>query len=293
MKVQQTHTVPQNTKPDFLNRYAPKVFAIITSKERAKKQIDKGFLKVNGQKVSKAYRITPGDVIELYEDQRTSKKVFEEELEVVYEDDYLAVINKPGGLPVNGNTFKTLENALPHNLKPTTQEDALPCPLPVHRLDVPTCGLVMVAKTVNAQVILGDMLQQKKVDKQYHAVVIGEISPAEGLIDEPIQEKPSKTKYKVLEVKPSVKYGKLSKVALYPITGRTHQLRIHMANKGNSIVGDDYYSGKHELQKGKGLLLCAVEVKLQHPITKEPLKVTIDPPRKFGKYMEREAFRAD
>lgn len=250
--------------------------------------MDKGLIKVNGVKVSKAYIGRPGDKIDFYGLSPASKKVYEEQLDVVYEDEYMAVVFKPGGLPVNGNTFKTLENALPYNLKLSLQEDRLPAPLPVHRLDVPTCGLVMVAKTAQAQVALGKMLQDKQLEKQYKAVVIGALQKKEGVIDEPIQGKPSKTKYKVLEDVNSHQYGKLSLLALYPITGRTHQLRIHLSNMGHPIVGDEYYTEKHELFKGKGLFLCAVALKLMHPVTQQPLEVTTNPPRKFEKYLERQ-----
>jgi len=168
-----SHTVPPNTRKQYLNEYLPSVFSQLSSKTRAKKAILHGEILVNGKQVSVDYFINSGDKIEVVSKPISNKKIFQEKLEVVFEDDYMAIINKPGGLPVNGNTFKTLENALPYNLRKSKSSDVLPFPLPVHRLDVPTCGLVMVAKTVAAQIKLGQDLQSKNLSKQYHAVAIG------------------------------------------------------------------------------------------------------------------------
>jgi 23S rRNA-/tRNA-specific pseudouridylate synthase len=89
------------------------------------------------------------------------KKVFKLKLEVLLQDEYLAIVNKPSGIPTSGNYFRTVENALPYNLSPSTQIDALPHPRPVHRLDNPTSGLLLIAKTRTAQTILSRDLQNK------------------------------------------------------------------------------------------------------------------------------------
>lgn len=285
-----SHIVPQNTRKQYLNEYLPSVFGQLSSKTRAKKAIMHGEVLVNGRQVSVDYFINSGDKIEVISKATSNKKIFQEKLEVVFEDDYMAIINKPGGLPVNGNTFKTLENALPYNLKKSKSADALPFPLPVHRLDVPTCGLVMVAKTVSAQIKLGKDLQNKNLSKQYHAVAIGSFKEKKGIIDLPIENKPCTTEYEVLTESKSAQYGMLSYVALYPITGRTHQLRIHLSEIGHSIIGDEYYTKGAELLRGKGLFLCAVQLDFNHPITDKKLQVKISAPPKFKKYMEREAF---
>lgn len=288
--MKQSHVVPSATKSHYLNEYLPQIFKAIASKSRAKKMIQKGEVLVNGESVSNDYIINPGDRIQWLEKRPVNKKVFKQEIDVVFEDDYMAVVFKPGGLPVNGNTFKTLENALPHNLKASKQSDALPYPQPVHRLDVPTSGLVMIAKTVAAQIQLGKLLEQKKVSKRYHAVAIGSFKEKEGQIALPIQHKKSLTHYKVIKESKSGKYGYLSLVELQPVTGRTHQLRIHLSELGHAIVGDEYYAKDHYLLKGKGLFLCAVKLMLNHPITQKPLELAVDPPNKFDKFMQREAF---
>ncbi len=91
----------------------------------------------------------------------------------MFEYDDIAIVLKLGGLAVNGNSFKTLQNALPFNLRPSSKPDALPFPRPVHRLDAPTTGLVICAKTERAQVDLGQQLQTKKISKRYKAVIVG------------------------------------------------------------------------------------------------------------------------
>ncbi|MEL6538137.1 MAG: RluA family pseudouridine synthase [Bacteroidota bacterium] len=284
-------------KPQFLNKLAPQLFPELASKAKARKAISAGELTVNGQRVHPDARVVAGDEISLkglsakgtQTQAGASRRVYDLEVAVLYEDDHIAAVHKPGGIPVNGVQLKTLENALPKNLAPTRETDALEYLMPLHRLDAPTTGLVLIAKTNRAQVIMGQRFQQKEVNKRYQAVVIGELPQAQGEVNEPIDRKPSTSRYEVVETVPSATYGSLSLVKLYPVTGRTHQLRIHMAHLGCPIVGDKQYSGEMEVLAGKGLMLCADEVSFHHPITEEPLTITTEVPRKFIKYMEWES----
>ena len=114
-------------------------------------------------------------MFELEENRRLNNLEFI--LEVIYEDDYLAIIDKPPGILVSGNKLKTIVNALPFNLQVSSQIDALINPLPVHRLDFPTSGLLLIAKTNNALVALGKMFEEKKISKIYHAITIGQMKP--------------------------------------------------------------------------------------------------------------------
>ncbi|MBU2914609.1 RluA family pseudouridine synthase [Reichenbachiella agariperforans] len=294
--MQETYTVLGNESSPYLNVLAPEVFQWIASKAKARKSIQSGALRVNGKTVSTDVRVVVGDVISYVASQvevrAPRRKVFKQTIPVVYEDDHLAVLNKPGGLPVNGNMFKTLENTLTINLKPSHEPDALEIMRPLHRLDSPTCGLVMVAKTERAQVAMGHQFEYKEIRKRYQAVVVGQVAESSGTLTDIVDDKPSRSDYEVIRVSPSQKYDYLSLVHLYPVTGRTHQLRIHMANLGHPIVGDKLYSGQIDVLYGKGLLLCSDRLVFVHPITNKEVKVEIPIPNKFTGIMDREARRA-
>lgn len=285
------YTLGKKERPQFLNVLAPKVFKWIASKAKARKAITSGELLVNGKSVKTDARVFPGDVIS-YETKSKSKaskrKVFEQKIEVVFEDEHLAVLNKPGGMPVNGNQFKTLENALPFNLSASGEPDALEIMRPLHRLDGPTCGLVMIAKTDRAQVAMGRQFQFKEIRKRYKAVVVGELTSLKGTIDQPIDGKKSISEFEVVDSKKSLKNKALTLVDLYPVTGRTHQLRIHMSDLGHPIVGDKFYSKDVDVLQGKGLLLCSDKLWFTHPITNKDVEVEIEIPNKFRSVMERE-----
>ncbi|MCV9386392.1 RluA family pseudouridine synthase [Reichenbachiella ulvae] len=295
--MQEYYELGKKEKPQFLNRLAPKVFEWVVSKAKAKKAIASGAILVNGKPVAYDAKVYPGDKISFNLNDgavinRTSAKVFEQKIEVAYEDQHLAVLNKPGGLSVNGNQYKTLENTLPFNLQLSKEPDALDQMRPLHRLDGPTCGLVMVAKTERAQVLMGRQFQEKKIRKRYQAVIVGKLEPSKGTVDLPVDGKKSLSEYETVKTGKSLKYGDLSLVHLYPVTGRTHQLRIHMSEMGCPIVGDKFYSKGIEVLNGKGLMLCSDQLVFSHPISKKQITVQIDVPNKFNTYMKREDRRA-
>lgn len=287
------YEVPKNNRPQFLNVLAPTLFKFLASKARARKAIASGELLVNGEKVASDAKVFGGDVIEFKKAQQSNKKqglrkVYKEQIPVAYEDAHMAILNKPGGIPVNGNQFKTLENTLPFNLKTTNEQDALAIMRPLHRLDGPTCGLVLVAKTERAQVVMGQQFEKKTIRKRYKAVVVGAVVSPKGKLDSPIDGKPSLTEYEVIKTTSSAKYGHLTLVNLFPVTGRTHQLRIHMSELGHPVVGDKFYSKDVDVLNGKGLMLCSDKVWFKHPISNESVEVEIKIPNKFERYMERE-----
>ncbi len=287
------HTVPKNIKSAFLNSYAPKIFTYIASKAKAKKAMANGELLVNGAKVNYDAKVIAGDEITLGQKGTNSKskglkKVLELKIDVVYEDEHLGILNKPGGIPVNGNLFKTLENTLPFNLNFSKEKDALAILRPLHRLDGPTSGLVLVAKTERAQVLMGQQFENKTIRKRYKAVVIGKLKNKKGKINSPVDFKKSLTEYEVVQEFKSQKYGDLTLVDLYPITGRTHQLRIHMSEMGHPIVGDKLYANNTEVLNGKGLFLCSDRVWFSHPITHKKLEIGIEIPNKFSAFTKRE-----
>jgi RluA family pseudouridine synthase len=209
---------------------------------------------------------------------------------VVYEDEHMAVINKPAGITVSGNSFKTVFNALPYNLKKSFQNDALVSPTPVHRLDNQTSGLLLIAKTKTAQIELGKQFQNKTIQKKYCTIVIGKVY-TNHFIDIPIDNKSAETSFEIIRVVKSLKFKELSCLKVSPKTGRTHQIRIHLASIGHPILGDKLYGDKELIHQGKGLFLCASEVKFLHPKTFETIHLTVALPHKFKSLLAREKRR--
>ena len=273
-----------------ISDYCGEAFPILGSKSATKKAIAKQRVFLNGKIATTADFLRNGDFIELKGTGIKAIKKLDVELPIVYEDEYLMVVNKPGGIAVNGNRYKTVENALAHHNRNNRQADALPRPVAAHRIDVPTCGLVMLAKTKKAQIQLGKAFQTNQIKKTYIAIAHGALAET-GTFDESIDDKNATTHFKALKKVPSQSFGYLTKVELQPITGRTHQLRIHLSKAGHPIVGDKMYLGEQKTILGKGVLLCAFRLVFQHPITGEELKVQAKPPAKFDRIIEREKKR--
>ncbi len=271
-EILETHEVPQGVENQRLSDYLVGIFSHLPSRKSVKKAIDKSRVQIDGKPVTTGLWVKSGMHITLL--PALKKPIYELEVPVVYEDEHLAIVNKPAGLATSGNAFKTLENTLPFNLTLVGQYH----PLPVHRLDRATSGLVIVAKSAHARIKLGEMLELRKIYKVYQAIVKGHVD-APFVINQPIEDKPATTE--ILEVKPTYKEH-LSFLKLSPLTGRTHQLRIHCAQAGFPIVGDTLY-GNYSIDKG--LLLCATQLSFTHPIQNTALDISIPLPRKFQKLL--------
>lgn len=287
-----THNVLSSSERQRLSDYLIGKFEEIPTRKGIKKAILNHQVLVNDNLAITAQWVNLGDKIQLIESQSAPPQDFEIDLDVPYQDDFLAIVVKPAGIPVSGNLFKTLYNALGDNLQSSTQQDRLRWPLPIHRLDTATSGLVIVAKTHSVRVELGDMLKNKKIQKRYRAILQGTIKE-NGTIDSPIGEKNAVSKFEVVENITTLKDTSLTLVNFYPVTGRTHQLRIHASSIGHPIVGDKIYKNDTSMKTDKGLFLCAVEVQFIHPVTKELLKVEINQPAKFDSYLQREKRRVE
>ncbi len=281
------HHVPDSVSNIRLVDYSLKIFSEIPSKSGIKKAIKRGEILLNGEKTEQSAWVKHGETITLIDLQNNPPKVYELKLDVVFEDDCLAVINKPAGISVSGNKYKTIVNALSYNLKPSTAEDALKWPLPVHRLDYPTSGLLLVAKTKLARIKLGNQFENRQVKKNYRAIVVGQ-PPDEGVIDNQIENQVAITEYKLIKATPSLKVKQISLIDLFPLTGRTHQLRRHMAEIGHPILGDRKYGNDLPLLKGKGLFLSAIGLEFKHPVSDEKCLFQISEPLKFSSLLERE-----
>jgi len=287
MLLLKTHIIPEGTEPIRLLDYILQVFPEMNTRSHAKKALKKGAVLIDGEQQPSGWWLKPGMKLELFDPELNPPKTLPMDLEVIFEDEHLAVINKPAGISVSGNKYVTIQNALMHNLKPSVSEDAMGWPKPVHRLDFPTSGLLLVAKTKTTIIALGKQFEQKTIRKRYRAIVSGKL-PEEGTIETPVDEQQAKTVFKSIEYIPSPMTRWLTLVDLFPETGRTHQLRIHMASLGNPIVGDKQYTVDKPLLKGKGLFLSAVEIEFMHPVTNEKMKFIINEPSKFRALIDKE-----
>lgn len=289
MKLLETHIVPKLNSPVRIQEYDITFFSSILSKSALKKAIKKKCVFINGIVASTATYLNTNDTIEVYDLDTIVKKVFQLEIPVIFEDNDIAIINKPAGFPTNGNYFKTIENALPHNLKVSTAKDVLQFPKPVHRLDNPTSGILIIAKTKSAQIHLHQQFEHQQISKEYQAIVLGKTA-LKGEIRSAIVEKDAFTTYETLQTVSSLQNEFLSHVKLFPKTGRTHQLRIHLASINHPIIGDQLHGNPQENYK-KGLFLCATSIQFKHPKTMEEISFSILPPNKYKSILEREERR--
>ena len=239
---------------------------------------------VNGQAVHTDYPVCPGDVITVPLDEPAPDYPAEAgELTVLYEDAHLLVVDKPAGMlihPSRSCNTGTLANRVLGYYQATGQSSAFH---PITRLDRDTFGVVLLAKNAH----IHNLLQQTAFEKIYHARTFGGPAADAGIIDAPIarrplpsllrevrpEGKPSLTQYRVLE-----REEDLCKLALTPVTGRTHQLRVHCAYMGFPILGDPQYGSEasQALSRELGIpsqLLCAKQLRLRHPITGEELRL--------------------
>ena len=282
MPQKETHIVNENVTPKRLQEYGVGVFQRISTKSALKKAIKKKLILVDGVIAATATMIIGGETIVYQhplENEIKTRLILK--LDVVYEDEYLAVINKPAGILVSGNGFKTVANALVQNLHKSSATDAVN-PQPVHRLDYATTGLLLVGKTSSVITSHNQLYENKKIEKEYFAVTIGGMDTV-GTINSDIDGKPSKSSFEVLASIVSDRFSFLNLVKLSPHTGRRHQLRKHMLSIENPILGDATYFLTGLQLKGKGLYLHAKSLRFQHPVTNEEMYIESKLPKKFTK----------
>lgn len=265
------------------------IFPTFETRSAVKKGLKKHRFLVNGIEPNTGTWIYEGDCISLLEDQSKTPKAYRKHIEIIFEDNDLAVVVKPPGMIVSGNQFKTLENCLVDGLVPSVAADAFAWSKPVHRLDAATSGLVLFAKNKTTRRLLGEMLEDKSIEKVYHAIVQGQTTDQE--IHAVIDGKEATSKLHVLQEVRSLKNDWLSLVELRPTTGRTHQLRIHCAGIGTPIVGDQLYANEKGTFTHKGLFLSAVGLKLKHPMNGAELDFRMETPSKFESLLGREERR--
>ena len=270
------------------------------SRGLANEQIKNGQILVNGEAKKAKYAVKEGDVIS-YEvpDPEVVEYVAEDlPLEIVYQDEDVAVVNKPQGMVVHpsaGHTSGTLVNALMYHIKDLSGINGVLRPGIVHRIDKDTSGLLMIAKNDQAHLALADELKDKKSLRKYWAIVHGNLPNDRGVIEAPIgrsekdrkkqavtaKGKPALTRFQVLE-----RFGDYTLVELQLETGRTHQIRVHMAYIGHPVAGDEVY-GPRKTLKGHGQFLHARTLGFTHPRTGEVLEFTAEAPAIFLETLEK------
>nr|WP_077403546.1 RluA family pseudouridine synthase [Cellulophaga omnivescoria] len=278
----ETHIATIQKEPIRFQDYGAGIFVGIATKSALKKAIKKGLIYIDEKKASTATFIKGAEKITYYKpEENRNKKKLELKLDVVYQDNFLAIINKPAGILVSGNSFKTIDNALEQNIKKSNLPDATK-PRPVHRLDYPTTGLLIIGKTSTSILALNKLFENKEITKTYLAVTIGKM-PVKGIINTMVDNKKALSKYTVIKSITSTKYAHLNLVKLNPETGRKHQLRVHLSSIGNPILGDHEYGIPEKILKGKGLYLHAYSISFIHPFTNEKMSFKIEPHKKFNK----------
>lgn len=249
------------------------------TRSKIEKMIKEGNIKVNGNIIKKSYILNLNDeiLIEEYIENEMSAEPINMNLEIIYEDDDIIVVNKPNGLvvhPAPGNYSNTLVNGLMYHSKKLSSINGEFRPGIVHRIDAYTTGLLMIAKNDKAHLSLAKQLEEKTTTRKYIALVWGIIKEDSGTIDAPIgrdkndrkkmcvtdvNSKEAITNFKVLE-----RYKDATLIELSLKTGRTHQIRVHMNYIGHPVVNDPVY-GRRKLIDDSGQCLHAKTLGFIHP----------------------------
>ncbi|MCX7678157.1 MAG: RluA family pseudouridine synthase [Spirochaetes bacterium] len=297
--------VPEEAEGDRIDRFCANALEQDFSRNLIQKLIKSAAILVNDKPIKQNYRIKKDDRIVLHIPEPETLDIIPEDVpfEIVYEDDDVAVVNKPAGLVVHpgpGNWRGTLVNGLLLRLKNLSSIGGIQRPGIVHRLDKDTAGIMIVAKNDRSHQILSEQFSSRNIEKQYEAIVIGKPLHAQGIIDKPIGRHPVyRHKMTVLETgKDAVTEYIIKKIWNTPEgifslldvrlhTGRTHQIRVHLASIGTPIVADPIYSKKHERFKVPYLMLVSRKISFVHPTTRECMSFEVSRPSHIVTFMEK------
>ncbi|ATG97477.1 RluA family pseudouridine synthase [Mesoplasma lactucae] len=271
------------------------------SRSYVKKMIDNGNVMVNGETANPNFKVKNDDEITITIPEIASSEIVAEDipLNIVYEDDDILVVDKPNDMvvhPAPGNYSGTMVNALMHHVKDLSGIGGVERPGIVHRIDKQTTGLLIVAKTDRAHKKLTEMLKNNEIEKEYIALVAGEIDPDEAIIDAPIgrsetdrkkmmvtgkNSKPAVTRFKVME-----RFNNATEVSVKIDTGRTHQIRVHFKYINHPVLNDPQYGRMREKATDYGQYLHAHKLTFNHPVTGEKMEFTSELPQEFKTKIE-------
>ena len=293
--------VNENDKGKRLDIYIAENFNEL-SRTMIKKLIESNNILVNDKSEKVSYKVQANDniSIDVPEAKETKLKAQEIPLDIIYEDSDIIVVNKPKGMvvhPANGNPDGTLVNAILSICKNSLSGIGGELrPGIVHRLDKDTSGLIIVAKNDKAHINMSEQIKERNVKKTYIALVRGNVPEEEATINMPIGRstkdrkkmavkkngKQAITHFKVLK-----RYSKYTLLEIKIETGRTHQIRVHMAEIGYPVVGDAVYSnGKNEFGI-EGQMLHAYKLEFMHPITNKHMELTVTLPQYYEEILKK------
>lgn len=272
----------------FLTKYMSDV-----SRSTVQRLIVNGDVTVNGKLVKSNYKVQYLDGVEVAMPGIKPLELIPEEipLEVLYEDEDIIIVNKSRGMvvhPAVGNYNGTLVNALLEHCEDLSGINGVARPGIVHRLDKDTSGVMVVAKSDRAHISLAKQIKERSASRRYLAIVHGNIKEEQGVIKAPIGRHPTDrkrmavtfvnskeatTKFRVIE-----RFGAYTLVECKLLTGRTHQIRVHMAYIGHPVVGDPKYGPDRRQFSIIGQALHSAELKIVHPVTEENMIFTANLP---------------
>lgn len=255
---------------------------------------------VNGKKAAKNTKLKKGDAVQVTipNPQEYTAEPENIPIDIVYEDEHLLVVNKPKDMvvhPAAGNYSGTLVNAILYHCGDSLSGiNGVMRPGILHRIDKNTSGLLLVAKNDNAHLYLAEQIKEHSLTREYEAVVYGNLKNDNGTVNAPIARHPVKRKqmaiveggkeavthYTVLE-----RFGDFTHVRLRLETGRTHQIRVHMASLGHPVAGDDVYGPSKVITKLGGQCLHARKIGFIHPKTHEYMEFSSELPQYFTKFL--------
>ena len=263
--------------------------------------IDSGSVTLRGKRLKKSYKTAVGDdfALDLPEPHKLEVGAEDIPLDIVYEDNDVIVVNKPKGMvvhPAPGHSGGTLVNALLNHCGDSLSGiNGVIRPGIVHRIDKDTSGLVIAAKNDAAHKFLADQLKDHSLSRVYEAVLVGNLREDSGTVDAPIGRHPTDRKKQAVTVKNSreaithweviARYPGFTHARMRLETGRTHQIRVHMAHIGHPVLGDTVYGSKKPVPGLEGQCLHAKKLRFIHPATKEPVELECDLPEYFIKVL--------
>ncbi|MBE5931895.1 MAG: RluA family pseudouridine synthase [Lachnospiraceae bacterium] len=273
------------------------------SRAYIQKLIDDGNITCDGKVLKSNYKLRKGDVINVIIPEPIELEILPENipLDIIYEDNDILIVNKPKGMvvhPAPGHSSGTLVNAIMYHCKDSLSTiNGVLRPGIVHRIDMDTTGLLMVCKNDVAHRVMSDKFKVHDITRAYTAICYNHFSVTEGTVDKPIARhkvdrkkmaidpngRRAVTHYKVLEELSN----NFSLIECRLETGRTHQIRVHMASINHPLLGDEVYGPKNKPFKTEGQVLHAGVLGFEHPITGEYMEFKAEVPEYFGKILER------